>query len=121
MKKKAAGRIKNKIISKNNLSLVLTITFIAIVLIIIFFVITSFPEKYGLVECSVNSDCMIVQTTCCACEMGGVEKCVPRGQEKIYRAEDCPEHPICIALYNCEVKSCVCSSGKCTEVIGEKS
>ena len=91
------------------------------VLIIIFFVITSFPEKSGLAECNVNSDCMIVQTTCCPCEMGGVEKCVPRGQEKIYRAKDCPEHPVCIALYNCEVKSCICSAGECTEIIGEKS
>ncbi len=121
MKKKAVRRERNKTGSKKNLSLVLTITFIIMVLIIIFFVITSFPEKSGLAECNVNSDCMIVQTTCCPCEMGGVEKCVPRGQEKIYRAKDCPEHPVCIALYNCEVKSCICSAGECTEIIGEKS
>jgi hypothetical protein len=113
-------KVSDKIKSKVYISLILTIIFIAFIFIIIFFVITSFPNGEEIVECEKNYDCVKIQTTCCSCEMGGIEKCVPRGQEKIYEAKDCPEQPVCMALYNCEVKGCICSEGECTEIIGEK-
>lgn len=109
MKKKALG----------NISLILTIVFILLFFTIILFVILSFPEKGELIECDSNDDCMKVLTTCCPCEMGGIEKCVPRGQRKIYEAKNCEEHPICIAQYNCNVEECKCLEGECTEIIGD--
>jgi hypothetical protein len=119
MKKKARKEKKDMTKANANLSLTLTIAFIIIVLAIIFFVITSFPEKGEIIECEMNDDCMKVQTTCCPCEMGGIEKCVPRAQAKIYKPSDCPEHPVCIAQYNCDVERCSCIDGECTEIIGE--
>jgi hypothetical protein len=120
LKEMPRKEIKRKIKSKKNISLILTVIFILAILTIILFVIGSFPDKNGIAECERNSDCVKVQTTCCSCEMGGSEKCVPHGQQGIYEAKDCPEDPLCIALYNCEVKGCVCSKGGCKEIIGEK-
>jgi hypothetical protein len=73
-------------------------------------------------ECKVNEDCVIQQTTCCPCTMGGEEKCMPKqeAQEVQQRLdEECDEDLICIALFNCMVESCSCDDGSCVDVLSE--
>lgn len=71
-------------------------------------------------ECRTNTDCTRVQLTCCPCNMGGQEGCVPRALAPIYedKLKDCPpqEQLICTALYNCKVEECVCLKGNCEDV-----
>jgi len=70
-------------------------------------------------NCGGNSDCVKVQTTCCPCESGGVEKCVPKSEADDYEKdlEDCPADLICAEVYNCKIESCDCVDGNCTEVL----
>ena len=105
----------------NEFSLIFTIVFIIAVFLIIVFVISTSSENQTGVECIEDSDCIKIQTTCCPCEMGGIEKCVPYRQHKLFEPQECSENPVCIALYNCEVKDCLCINKKCTEIIGEKT
>jgi len=70
-------------------------------------------------ECFTDSDCKKVQTTCCPCESGGSEICVPHGQENIYRPSNCPKDPLCIAMYNCKIERCVCKEGTCNAIVKE--
>lgn len=102
-----------------NLSLFLIITFIILILIGVFLVIVYPSQNQEIRECEKNSDCVKVLTTCCPCEMGGQEKCVPHGQQQIYKPSDCEENPLCLAVYSCNIKSCICSEGICIEVIEE--
>lgn len=66
-------------------------------------------------ECKVDSDCVKVQTTCCSCNMGGEEMCVPIENVSYYeeKLEECGEGLFCAAVYNCEIESCGCVKGKC--------
>lgn len=70
-------------------------------------------------ECYNNQDCIKVQITCCPCNMGGTEKCVPRLMANVYqeKLKDCPpqEQLVCTALYNCKEENCSCIKGKCIE------
>lgn len=104
----------------NELSLIFTIVFIVVVFLIIVFVISTSPQSEELVECREDSDCIKLQTTCCPCEMGGIEKCVPYGQQRLFEPKECSENPVCIALYNCEIRGCICVENECTEIVGEK-
>lgn len=104
-------------------SIALIIVIIASVLIvgtITVLVIANAGKESAKAECSVDSDCIKVLTTCCGCEMGGNEICVPHGQEEIYRAKNCPKDPLCMAVYNCQIEKCTCFQGKCNAVITEK-
>jgi len=71
-------------------------------------------------ECYSKTDCIKVQLTCCSCNMGGQEKCVPRVMASLYekKLKDCPspEELICPALYNCEIAGCDCVEGYCKAV-----
>jgi len=63
-------------------------------------------------ECLTNDDCVKVQVTCCPCNMGGTEACVPRTLAKVYedKLKDCPPQNqlVCTALYNCKISNCSC-------------
>ncbi|MCX8194426.1 MAG: hypothetical protein N3G19_03685 [Candidatus Pacearchaeota archaeon] len=89
---------------------------IAISLILIFFINGQDGCKPEA-ECYSHSDCIKVQTTCCPCNMGGNEACMPRAMAQIYEAKlkECPSanELICTALYNCKIKNCSCVNGKC--------
>lgn len=68
-------------------------------------------------ECYSNADCVKVQTTCCPCNMGGKEACMPRALAQMYeeKLKDCPpaNELVCTALYNCKIQNCSCTGGEC--------
>jgi len=70
-------------------------------------------------NCSSESDCVKVQTTCCSCSMGGEEKCMTKSMAEYYKeklAEECGASgtTLCPAVYNCEKDVlCKCTDGKC--------
>lgn len=65
--------------------------------------------------CEVDSDCVKVQTGCCACSSGGTEKCVAKSFESNYleMLENCSELTVCAQVFNCEIESCGCVDGRC--------
>lgn len=69
------------------------------------------------VECFSDSDCVKIQLTCCPCNMGGQEDCVPKGLASLYqeKLKDClpAEKLVCPAQYNCEIGNCTCVKGNC--------
>ena len=69
------------------------------------------------IECSSDSECIKVRTTCCPCSMGGEEICVSSSEEQSYKEkleEECTNENIaCVALYNCKIESCGCVEGRC--------
>ena len=66
--------------------------------------------------CSVNTDCVKQQTTCCSCEMGGQEECMSQA-EALKKQEDLAKCPnaVCIAMYACQDFKCGCVNGQCME------
>jgi len=72
------------------------------------------PEKSF--ECKSDKDCAKVQTSCCSCSMGGDEICAPLSNSAELKAKDCSADLMCIAMYNCNIKSCACIKGKCEGV-----
>ncbi|MFW5794149.1 MAG: DUF5667 domain-containing protein [Bacillota bacterium] len=66
-------------------------------------------------ECSKDSDCVRVQTTCCPCSSGGKEVCVPKSEKEKHEVNQskCSKNQICIAMYNCNENPCSCESGNC--------
>ena len=67
-------------------------------------------------ECASDSGCLKVQTTCCSCNGGGEEVCAPESKAEELKAKNCEGRQICIALYNCKIKTCECNKGKCGAV-----
>lgn len=67
--------------------------------------------------CVSDSDCVKVLTTCCPCNMGGVEKCVLEGTESQYLPTNCDPNPMCIAQANCVIDHCECVAGECVDVL----
>ena len=68
-------------------------------------------------SCSINEECVKVQTPCCPCSMGGVEKCVSKSEEMKYKEllESCPKDQACIQMYACQDINCSCSNGECVQ------
>lgn len=101
------------------ISLLLLIVGILIVLGAAFFLIISNLRNINqnLAECTQDSDCVKVQTSCCPCNMGGQEKCVGYNLLKNYqdnlKACSPPDKLVCLAMYNCEITSCGCNNGMC--------
>ncbi|MFZ5955877.1 MAG: hypothetical protein ACOYT4_05630 [Nanoarchaeota archaeon] len=80
---------------------------------VIFLFYYKFPKK----ECSGDSDCVKVQTTCCPCEMGGEEICTSKSKAEEYKKNlsECDKDIMCAAVYNCKIEECGCESNKCVE------
>ena len=95
----------------NKRGLLGTVVAVGVLLVVGFF---WFVGEMNGAECS---DCVKVQVGCCPCNMGGVEKCVPKSEEAEYldRLENCSEQTICAAVFNCEIESCACDSEGCFE------
>ena len=93
---------------------------ILIFLILILFLIVNGQTGCEQAECYSKTDCSKVQLTCCPCNMGGQEKCVPRIMASLYeeKLKECPppEELICPALYNCKIADCDCVEGYCKAV-----
>jgi hypothetical protein len=75
-------------------------------------------------QCTSDSDCVKMKTSCCSCNMGGSEKCVAKNSEdeKNYLSilDKCPASKdlFCAAVYRCEISSCKCNNGQCQDIIG---
>jgi len=65
--------------------------------------------------CFSDSDCIKVQTSCCPCNMGGVEQCILKKESLKYSKEllNCSINQICSAVYSCKISSCSCVKGEC--------
>ena len=63
-------------------------------------------------ECNADSDCVKVQTSCCPCNSGGEEKCVPKNEAENYKL-NCSKEIFCAQVYNCKIEKCSCEEGKC--------
>ncbi|MEA3248323.1 MAG: hypothetical protein U9Q73_01315 [Nanoarchaeota archaeon] len=66
-------------------------------------------------ENEIGGECVKVRTTCCHCNMGGVEKCVLESEVEEYEANlsECSKNPVCTALYACQIESCEYFDGEC--------
>jgi len=109
-----------RLVHNKKLFWIIIILGILLIAVIIFMVINSKnddstnngPEN----ECQTDNDCIKVSTGCCSCNMGGEEKCVSKNEEQKYNdiLKNCSdERIICIAMYNCNIESCVCINNKC--------
>lgn len=67
-----------------------------------------------LIECTKNSDCLIVRGSCCSCEEGGAPKCIAKASlgEYMQQLESCSREGSCIGI-DCGKISCGCIDGKC--------
>ena len=60
--------------------------------------------------------CVLQQTTCCSCSMGGKQECMTADEAKIMQeklAKECKKDMMCIAMFNCENITCVYKDEKC--------
>lgn len=67
-------------------------------------------------ECNIDSDCLKVQSTCCACSSGGEEKCVNKNESQMYATiiANCSKLTICAQIYACTNQNCGCIHGRCS-------
>ncbi|MFC1686064.1 hypothetical protein ACFLZZ_03525 [Nanoarchaeota archaeon] len=94
-------------------------------LILIIFAIITIISVVGIIkeyntekQCEVNADCIKVKTTCCPCEAGGQEACIPAIDKEAFEkelSEECntEEQRACKNLYGCKIESCSCVKGAC--------
>ncbi len=100
------------------------ISAIIFLIFILFIIVLILLNKNGqmnedLIECVSDNDCIKVKTTCCPCQMGGIEKCIPSQLIREYQEtlNACPPEGslMCLAMYNCQISNCLCIKGRCTE------
>ncbi len=96
----------------NKRGLIGTIVIMGILVVAGFF---WFVEEYNSEE---EIKCVKIRTTCCPCNMGGVEKCVLENETEKYEINlsECPEDKVCMAMFNCQIESCEYVDGKCVAV-----
>jgi hypothetical protein len=90
---------------------VISIAILIIVLVTVILVLI--PNKN--IECKTDSDCLKVQTSCCSCNSGGQESCVPKENATLIQEQlkNCSKNMLCAEFFNCNIKSCQCKEGKC--------
>lgn len=101
---------------KEGMKKIAIIFILAFILIFVILVSYEVLQRQEAKECSKDADCIKVQKTCCACSMGGEEVCIAKSMAEEVKAKNCPSDLMCIALYNCKIKSCSCVQGKCEAV-----
>lgn len=75
----------------------------------------SCPADCDAKACSVDSDCVAVQTTCCSCSMGGEEQAYHVDFADQFAAKDCLPGLMCLAYFNC-FGGPACVDGQCQMV-----
>ncbi|MFW6233254.1 MAG: hypothetical protein ACOC3Z_01175 [Nanoarchaeota archaeon] len=107
--------IKNNKLKKNHIVLVSILILLTLIIVSLSFIYNSQIEN-NLSNCNKDSDCVKVQTTCCPCNMGGEEVCVPASEKEKYEINksSCPEDLMCTAMYNCNENPCECNNGNCS-------
>lgn len=95
---------------------------VVIILIIIglkFYLETDDGDSFDGGMCRDGEECVKVQITCCPCESGGEEKCVPASEREYYEnklKEECGDERIfCAEVYNCKIIECACKDRGCIE------
>ncbi len=113
MRSKKKKREKRADMKKRKILFILTTTLVLLIAAMyILFYRVRIPEG---AECRFDFDCVKQQITCCSCQMGGLEECVPKSKIKEFQQKlaDCPHDLICPAVYNCKEIRCACVNGKC--------
>ena len=112
-------KLKKEIKKEFFLGIAVLLIIISLLIVIVFFLSKTTNEINQNAECSIDSDCVKQETTCCSCEMGGEEACMTKENAKIYQQqleEKCEENGFCMTVFNCKIKKCICQEGKCTAV-----
>lgn len=102
-------RAKNRVFLGRLLIAIVIIALVSVIMIIY----ANSKKNINPSECSKDSDCIKVQTTCCPCSMGGEESCVLKTKADDFKAKDCEEKLMCAAVYSCNMNECICRDGKC--------
>lgn len=81
---------------------------ILLALLVTLILIFQSKDSSILNETCPGPNCIKVQTTCCPCNMGGEEICVPKSKSKEYEINlsNCSPTQICPAVYNCKIETC---------------
>lgn len=95
-----------------------SLVFLFVILVLLFFVNGQRGcEPNPQSECLKDIDCVKTQVTCCPCNAGGQEQCIPMALASIYieKLKNCPpaDQLICTQQYNCNINNCSCDNGKC--------
>jgi putative hemolysin len=115
--------MKNAKFSQNKKALYFAIAML-VVLIFLIIVYIRLGENKENSSCKIDEDCVLQQTTCCSCSMGGEERCMTKQEAETTQKkldEDCSEDIMCIAMYNCKVNSCKCEEGNCLGVLNDET
>ena len=120
MEKRWKAKPKDSGKSRKNKRLVAYVVFAFLLLVLLVFVVFFNMQQVQKIpegtECISDSGCLKVQTTCCSCSSGGEEVCVPESKAEELKAKNCGDRQVCVALYNCKIKTCECNRGKCEAV-----
>jgi putative hemolysin len=96
----------------------------ALLAILVILVILSIRLQGENSECKINEDCVLQQTTCCSCNMGGDEECMTKQKAEETQArldKECSVDIMCVAMYNCNVNKCECENGNCTGIFSNET
>ncbi|HLD37441.1 MAG TPA: hypothetical protein VJA86_02550 [Candidatus Nanoarchaeia archaeon] len=112
MKIKRGGRIK---IEHNAGILWVIVTLVVILILLVSYIKMQEREASSNSECESDSGCVLQETGCCPCTMGGKRECMSLENATSYQKilQDCPRDIACIALYNCEFQDCRCQNNRC--------
>ena len=82
-----------------------------------------FPDKDELIKCNNNGDCVLVNSSCCGCSMGGGMTCINKKYLKDWNQKlklDCKGDIDCPAVYLCDDNptGCECVDNVCWGVKG---
>ncbi|MBU1136709.1 MAG: hypothetical protein ABIG37_03700 [Nanoarchaeota archaeon] len=102
---------------KNKKFIAQPILFIILSLIILFSIFIFVIKFKNNSECKSDSGCVLQETTCCPCNMGGKQECMSKDNSENWKEKlkECDKNIMCIAVYNCKEIECGCSFGKCKE------
>lgn len=94
---------------------VIAVLIIVLILLVSYIKMQEGKESNNISECKSGSDCVLQETECCPCSMGGNAECMAKDNATYYQEKlgDCRKDIACIALYNCKFQGCECRNGKC--------
>jgi hypothetical protein len=120
VKQNTGPKIKeNKHEIKRRKTIIIIFIFAILVLIAFFSILfTSHTEKTP--ECTKDSDCVKMQISCCPCENGGQDACIPVSMIPLYQENlnSCSEKgksDLCPGINNCQIQQCSCVDDECTK------
>lgn len=99
---------------KHNKKVLVAIIILAVILVVLLIWLRN-QKNQEKVECKSDGDCVLQQTTCCSCNMGGKQECMSRQNASLKQEElkSCEANIVCPAVYNCMAEKCSCVNGEC--------